>query len=64
MLRNYLKLNFTFDTNTKEYKGRCVLVYLKESWKSASPKGRKVFLIKTVKVSKSAGDNHAEELFQ
>ena len=30
MLRTYLKLNFIFDTNTNEYKGRCVFVYLQE----------------------------------
>ena len=30
MLRTYLKLNFIFGTNTNEYKGRCVFVYLQE----------------------------------
>ena len=37
MLRTHLKLNFIFATNTNEYKGRCVLVYLQESRKAASP---------------------------
>ena len=30
MLRTHLKMNFIFGTNTDEYKGRCVLVYLQE----------------------------------
>ena len=30
MLRAYLKLNFIFGSNTNEYKGRCVFVYLQE----------------------------------
>ena len=29
---------FVFGTNTNEYKARRVLVYLKESWKAASPR--------------------------
>ena len=28
MLQTYLKLIFIFSTNTNEYKGRCVFVYL------------------------------------
>ena len=28
MLRSCLRLNFIFGTNTNEYKGRCVFVYL------------------------------------
>ena len=30
MLRAYLKLNFIFGSNTNEYIGRCVFVYLQE----------------------------------
>ena len=30
MFRTHLKLSFVFGTNTEEYKGRCVLVYLQE----------------------------------
>ena len=38
MLRTDLKLNFIFGTDTNKYKGRCVLVYLQESQKAASPR--------------------------
>ena len=41
MLRSYLTLNFIFGTNTNEYKGRCVFVYLQEGKnheKTASPR--------------------------
>ena len=31
IIRTHLKLNFIFCTNTKEYKERCVLAYLKSS---------------------------------
>ena len=30
MLRTHLKMNFVFGTDTDEYKGRSVLVYLQE----------------------------------
>ena len=75
MLRTCLKLNFIFGTNTTEYKRRCVFVYLQEDKNhensfskvfliTAKNSFSKVFWIKAVKVSKSIGDDHAEELFQ
>ena len=75
MLRTYLKLNFVFGANRNEYKGRCVFVYLQEG-KNHEKQLRQVVLNnsgkqllqgvlkKAVKVSKSTGDDHAEDVFQ